>query len=1034
MRKLILLLWGIVLFATSALAQRTIKGRVTDDSGNPVQNASVVVRGTTTGTTTDQGGSFSLSLPANARVIIVSSADMITQEIRILGEQSMYTVILKYDDKNLQEVVVIGYGTQQKRQVSAAIGKVNPEPISNLVTPSLDRQLAGRTPGLQVTTTSGLVNSTPRIRIRGVNSISGGRSPLIVLDGVPIETGGFSGVANTNMLSDINPADIESVEVLKDGSATAIFGSRAANGVLIITTKKGRSGRSNVTYSSIFGYSTPAKRFDLLNAQEFVTISNEKFAAASIPNQAFMNSENTNTDWQNYIFRTNAFSQTHNLSVDGGNDRSNYYFSVNYTDQEGLVITNKVRRYALRANLEHKINNWLKISNNLSISRTEDNDQNNGGNALSGAVTNALRALPNVRVFNPALPQFDFYNILPDGSALGQDANLRPIENNYTHIGFVLNKNKFNSTKHRLLNNLSLEAKPLKWLTFTSRFAIDYANGIDFQSLDPRHGDGRGSSGVVFNQNLYNLTWGAQNYINVTKNFGKHGLAVTAGLEFSKTKFSSFFGQGTVVSDIFFIQQNIISNSFGTQFSGGGYDEGPGLASYLARAYYDYNNRYFLGLTIRRDGLSRFAEEKRFGNFPGVSVGWRISEEKAWKQSNTLDFINEFKVRASWAKVGNDQIAGGLFPYLSQYGSRPYGAISGIAISLVGNAALQWETNEKFNVGVDLSLWRNRVNLTIDWFSNKNNDLVFAVPLPVSFGVPGNSIYQNIGNSQNKGFEISLSGNIIKKKDLNWDLSVNFTNSKNKVIKLPSGDIIDGYNIIREGEPINALFGYSFAGVNSANGNPMYYKSDGTLIQGNISNTTYYTVIKPDDPALGSQTTLASTDRILLGNVLPTWFGGASSTFSYKGFGFDMLWRFSGGNYIFNRTAQEGLYNQAFQNNGKVILDRWKAAGDITNVPRVWYGRDNFTNLQQNAVSRFVEKGDFLRLENIQFSYTLSPDILERITKGGIKSCKFFIQGQNIFLVTDYTGIDPENVTEAGQDLSTVPKPRIISFGFNIGL
>lgn len=296
MRKLLLLLLGVVCLVVQANAQRTITGKVTDDRGVPVANASVLVKGTTIGVSTGADGSYSISVPANSAVLIVSAVGMLSQELNI-GAQTTIDVALRNEDRVMQEVVVVGYGTQQKRTVTSAIGKVDPKPIGDLITPSLDRQLAGRTPGLQVTTTNGLVNAAPRIRIRGVNSISGGRSPLIVLDGIPIESGGFSSVANTNLLSDLNPTDIESVEVLKDGAATAIYGSRAANGVLIITTKKGRSGRSNVTYSSIFGFANPYQRFELLNAQEFVTISNEKFASAGIPNQAFMNSENTNTDW-----------------------------------------------------------------------------------------------------------------------------------------------------------------------------------------------------------------------------------------------------------------------------------------------------------------------------------------------------------------------------------------------------------------------------------------------------------------------------------------------------------------------------------------------------------------------------------------------------------------------------------------------------------------------------------------------------------------------------------------------------------------
>lgn len=1034
MRKIAMML-SLLLCSYHIFGQdKTVTGKVTDEKdGSPLAGVSVTVKGTTVGTTTGVDGTYRLSVPSTARVLVFSSINFASQEIPI-GNKSEISIELISEERSLSEVVVVGYGTQRKKTVTAAIGKIDPGPITDLVTPSIDRQLGGRTPGIQVTSPTGLVNVAPRIRIRGVNSISGGRDPLIVVDGVPIFDGGFSSVANTNALADINPADIESVEVLKDGSATAIYGSRASNGVLLITTKKGRSGRSNVNYNAVFGYSNPYKRFEMLNAQEFVTISNEKFVNAGQAAQAFMNSENTSTDWQDFIFNNNAFAQTHNLSVDGGNDRSNYFFSLNYTDQNGMVITNKVKRYAIRANLQHKINKWITVTNNITLSRTEDNDQNNGGNALSGAVAASLRALPNVRIYNPSLPQFDGFNITPDGAALGQDANLRPIENNYSNIAFVLSKNRFNSIKQRILNNLSFDIKPVSWITLTSKIGIDYLTGVDFQSLDNRHGDGRGSSGSVYNQSLNSLRWVWQNYANANKTIGDHTIGLTVGTEAQNETFNSFFGQGTVISDRFFAQQNLISGSYATQFSGGGYREGPGFVSYFGRLNYDYKSRYFVQASFRRDGLSRFAPDNRFGNFPGVSAGWRISEEGFWN-SNFLKFFNEVKLRGSWAVVGNDQIVGGLFPFLSQYSSAPYGALSGIAASVVGNSGLKWETNEKIDIGIDITFLKNRLNFTFDWYSNKNNGLVFGVPTPPSFGVPGNQIFQNIGNMENKGIELSLSGTIIQKKDFSWDANINFTSLSNEVKSLYlNQDIIGGYNILRVGQPINAIFGYQFAGVNSGNGNPMYTKADGTLIQGNIPNLTYYTVVKPDDATLGTQTTLAGADRAVLGNVIPTWFGGVNNTIRYKGFTFDMLWRYSGGNKIFNLTMQEALVNQAFQNNGKVILNRWTKPGDITNVPRVWYGRDNFTNLQQNANSRFVESGNFARLENVQLSYALDVKKVFRATESPVRSFRVFVQAQNLILITKYSGIDPENITEGGIDNNTVPRPRVFSFGFNIGL
>jgi TonB-linked SusC/RagA family outer membrane protein len=1032
MRKQLVTLIAFLFCIVQVIAQeRTISGKVTDEKdGTPLAGISITVPGSTVGTVTASDGTFSLKVPVTAKVLEFSSVNHAPQTIQ-LGKGAELSVVMTSQERAISEIVVVGFGVQKKKTVTSAIGKIDPKPIAQLVTSSIDRQLGGRTAGLQVTTTSGLVNEAPRIRIRGTNSINGSSSPLIVLDGIPIVDGSFSSVASTNALADINPADVESVEVLKDGSATAIYGSRAANGVLMITTKKGRSGRSNVNYSAVFGFSSPQKKFELLNAEQFVEIANEKLINDGQPAQAFMNSEKTNTDWQDEVLNENAFSQIHNLSIDGGSERTSYFFSLNYADQEGMVITNKLNRYALRANLQHKVNNWLTISNNLSISRTEDNDQNNVGNALSGAIGASIRALPNVRVKDPALTQFDGYNILEDGSALGQDANTRSIENNYSNIAFVLANNQYISTKNRLFNNLAFDIKPISWLTFTSKFGIDYYDGTDFNSLDSRHGDGWGSSGYVFNQSLENLRWVWQNYINANKTFDKHGVGVTLGMEVQNETGSAFNGQGQGISDLFFIQRNLITGSYGTQLSGGDYAEGPGFQSYFLRANYDYDNRYFLQLTFRRDGLSKFAPEYRFGNFPGVSAGWRISGEEFWKNVNAFKFINDAKIRASWAKVGNDQIAGGLFPYLSQYSSAPYGGLNGIAVSVVGNPGLTWETNEKFNIGLDLAMLNNRLNFTFDWFQNKNNGLVLAAPLPVSFGVPGNSIARNIGDMQNSGFEVSLGGTVITGKDFTWDMQANYTNVKNEVKALYlDQDVITGYNILRVGQPVNALYGYQYAGVNSGNGNPMYYTANGSLIQGDIESTTYYEVVKPGDPTLGNETELADEDRKVLGSSLPTWYAGFNNSFHYKRFTLDMLWRFSGGNKIFNLTAQDGLMTQYFLNNGTDILRRWQKAGDVTDVPKLWYGRDDFTNLLLNTNSRFVESGSFARLDNIQLSYNVNIGK----NKVSVKSLRVFVQGQNLLLFTSYSGIDPENITDGGIDNNTVPKARILSFGFNLGL
>lgn len=1038
MRKFLCLLMAVIAMTSSSWAQQTITGRISDDKGTPIPNVSIQIKGTQTGTVSNIDGNFSLSVPANAKTLVFSSVGLVTQEVNI-GSKTFFNITLQNAaDATMQEVVVVGYGaTQRKSQVTSSISKVDPAPIATLVTPSVDKQLGGRAAGVQVTNPSGLVNQPPRIRIRGVNSISGVRDPLFVLDGVPVPTGGFSGVTSDNLLADINPADIESVEVLKDGAAAAIYGSRAANGVVLITTKKGKSATPRVNYSGTFGYSQPSKRFDVLTGDEFVTIANAKLAAAGQAAQAF-NPNHINTNWQDVIFRKTAQSQIHNLSVEGSNDKTNYYLSFNYSNQEGLLVTNAAKRYAVRANIDQRISKWLKISNYITLSRSEDFNQNNGGNSLSGAVYNAIRALPDVSPYDTANKKFGGYNITADGKALGMGSNTRLIDNNNTNIAFVLDKNKFRSTKHRIIDNFGLDIKPFDWLTYTSKVNLDYITLNDFEALNPLHGDGQSVGGDFFNQSANNLIWTLQNYFNFNKQLGSHTVSATVGSEYRDQTSNSFFGEGTGVADPFFMQQNIISNSYTTQFSGGGYSQGPSFLSYFARANYDYKGKYFVQGSFRRDGLSRFAPDKRWGNFPGVSAGYKISQEDFYANSALSHVINEMKLRASWAKVGNQGIAGGNFAYLNLYGLAPYGSLSGIAASQVGNANLTWETSKKTDFGVDLGILHDRITVTADYFSNRNDNLVLQALLPTSLGVPGNAIYRNIGDMKNTGIELSVNATIVKNHDFRWDLGVNYTNQNNKVLSLYQNkdqNVTAGsgatYAILRVGESLNSLYGYRYAGVNPSNGNPMYYKADGTKIQGNITDTKYYTVNA--DGSLGTATTLSGSDQTILGNSLVKWFGGITSTLNYKGFALDMLWRYAGGNKIMNITRQESLLNQGFTNSGREILNRWTKPGDVTDVPRVWYGRDNFINLNNNATSRFIEDGDFIRLDNLQLTYLIGNSLLNRISKGGIKSFRVFVQGQNLVLITKYKGLDPDNIGEQGADYNTIPSARTISFGLNVG-
>lgn len=1044
MRKFTMTVTMALLFVLNAVAQdRSINGRVTDEKGNPIAGVSVTTPNARYGTQTDNDGNFKLSLPPAVKSLSFTSVNFETAIADIKG--NTVNISLVPSNAKLVEVVVVGYGTQQKKAFTGSSSKIDTKEFSNLMTPSIDKQLAGRATGVQVTNVGGSVNTPARIRIRGVQSITSNNDPLIVVDGIPIVSGNLAAVGNSNTLGDINPSDIESLDVLKDGSATAIYGSRAAGGVILITTKKGTKGRVKVAYENSLGYSSPMKKFALLNAAEFKVIANEKLTNAGQAIRAGVNAsaDTSDTDWQGAVLNNNAFVQNHTLSIQGGNEKTTYYISLNYSNQKGIIVSNLNRAYRIRMNLEHELNKFIKIGNNLSVSRQEDYGQNDGSNALGGSIASTLRLLPNV---SPYAHTLSGYNITyPTSNQIDKGPNGSTIDDNFSNVAFTLRTDKYYSDKYRIIDNAFIELSPAKGLKIRSQVGIDMLNDYSYQSQNPFHGDGFGK-GDNFNvaQNWLRLVW--SNYFNYNLSVNGHNIFLTGGNEIQKQTFKWFSAEGNPVSDPFFVGSNVITNSNGTQFVGGNFDN-TGFASLFGRVNYDFRNKYFAQASIRRDGQSSLAPGKKYGVFPGYSVGWRPSQESFWKNSAALtNWFGDMKIKGSYAKVGN-ALTG--YPYLSTFGAALYGNLGGLTPSGVGNAALQWETSTKYDVGLELGILRNRFSFTADWFLNDVDNLVLNVPQPLSAGLVGSldlnggTIPQNIGTLQNKGIELSLNGSIIKGKDFNWDFNLNYSRVKNKITSLysvggmPVANISNGaYNISRVGDPINIIYGYQSAGVNAQNGNPMWVKADGSLVQYNLTaalGTVGNFFLADKTGTLGAASSLTSADKKNLGQGVPTWFGGFSNSLSYKGFGLDFMFRFSGGNKIMNYTSQESLFNQSFQNNGRAILNRWTTPGQVTDVPKLYYGLAANMNSTSNASSRFVEKGDYIRLQNIALSYNVDSRRLESLTNGYVKNLKLFVQTQNVYVWTNYTGADPDNISAAGVDAAVAPQVRTVSFGVAAG-
>ncbi|ABQ04956.1 SusC/RagA family TonB-linked outer membrane protein [Flavobacterium johnsoniae] len=1028
----ILTLLMLICTQFSFAQERTISGVVTD-GGGAVPGVNVIVKGTKNGTQTDFDGKYSVK--AKTGDVLIFSYMGMQDFTATVGTSSVVNAKLQEAGKELQEVVVVGYGVQKKKEVTGSISKISGNEIANIVTPSFEGALAGRATGVQIVTNSGIIGVAPKIRIRGIASISGGTEPLIVVDGMPIVSGDIGGVANTNGLADINPADIESYEVLKDGASTAIYGSRAANGVILITTKSGKKGTMKVNFSSTLGIASAAKKYDLLQTPDFLVISNEKRTNAGQSPWAI--GDTYNTDWQSAILR-NAPQLTHNVSFSGGSDKTKYYLSLGLTDQDGINKGNNMKRYSIRANIDQDINRWLSIGTNLSVTRTEYNGLNTNASGLSGNIFNAIRQQPNVPIYDPNNPTG--YNLSEDNTTVGKWDNTDPVGDNITNIVYVLDHNRYYSKVNRTLANIFANAKITSDLTYRLQISADNAITDGFQYWNPIHGDGRTSNGILYNDNTEYLRWNWQNILNYKKTFAEnHNIGVTLVSEYQKQTYKNFWGEGTdLMSD--FYNKNLVDNSYSTKDSGGSVTEN-GIISYLGRFTYNFKEKYFIQASIRRDGISKLDPDTRWTNFPGVSAGWTISKEEFMQPLSSV--ITDLKLRGSYSKVGNTDILNGAnYPYLGLTISSPYAKLNGLGYYQFGNDKLQWESSAKSDFGVDLGLLNNRLTIAFDYYRNNIDKLILAAPTAPSLGVPNNTINKNIGKLYNQGYEFAVSFKAFKNEKFTWDLSSNLTLSKNVVTNVYNGqDIIGGSStdtniapniIIREGESLNSLYGFRYWGVNKANGNPVYYKADGSLVQGLIGQSTY-AVFDPADPTNTSTPSSlnSATDKVILGKTLPTYYGSFTSSMKYKNLDLGFMFRFSGGNKIFNGTRRE-LMNQNFNNNSTEILGRWQSVENPGDgwTPRLYASSNTFTNLSGSASSRFVESGNFISLDNITFGYTLPKELMDRIK---VDNFRFFVQAQNIWLITKYKGLNPEMET-SGVDINGTPRTKVMSMGINVSL
>jgi TonB-linked SusC/RagA family outer membrane protein len=1053
MRKLFFLLLGVVFFTGQLWAQRTVSGKVTDDKNNPIANASVMVKGTTTGTVTKADGSYSLTVPANAKALIFSSVNMTTIEVP-LGKDNVVNANLQSEERTMSEVVVVGYGTQRKKEVSGNVATVKGSALADKPVQSFEQALAGRATGVQITVPNGVLNTPPVFRIRGTNSISLSSYPLIVVDGVPTYVGDFSSTsAAGNALASINPNDIESIDIAKDAASTAIYGSRAANGVVFITTKKGKSGKAKVTYNGSVGFTSVYGLPEIMNAQQYTDYKN-----AAAANNGGVNSTNpsganyvhfaTATDangklidtrWYDYVYRK-GFSYDNNVNVSGGNDNTNYYFSAGYTHQEGILKRNDFDRRNILFNLETRPNKVITYGGKISYSNEKNLAASTSG-SLPGEAFNTA-GLGRIVLVNA--PNVSPYN--NDGSYnINANNVVGPMNNSIAQVGFynpvvILDKNRSNSETNHIQSSLYFQVKPVKYVTLRTTYGIDYlfVDNETFQT--PIHGDGFSTNGNASSTQGKYKSWGWTNTAQFDNTFaGKHTVSAIIGNEqFRRTSIGFGLNRQQISDPVYTVIQAGWTNN---NPAGLAYGENYFLSTF-ARLNYDFNKKYFLSLSGRRDEYSAYANKK--SNFWGAGVSWDITKESFWQGSSIDKVFSSLKLRGSYGKVGNTAGASdyGIF---STYGSGLYGGAATLIFNQAGNPNLQWETSTKTDVGFVFGLLKDRITGDFAYYKNNIDGLILNVPQAPSAGVP-NNIPTNIGAMYNKGIELSITATPIKTKDFNWTTNFNLTTNKNEVTALAPGlteilsttSSLELVNRTIVGKPVGMLWLVRSGGVDPATGRRILLNKNGDKVlyqfyvpagqfQWSNPDLTQY---KENGVAVGIT---QAKDGMMVGNTNPKQYGGWDNTFRYKDFELNVLLTYQLGFYVYYGT-NAGLHDQRFWNNAIDVLKAWSKPGDITTVPKPVY-LDNISNGSGLPMDYNMFKGNFVKVKNLGLSYYLPATILSKVK---ISSARVYLSGQNLHIFTKYPGPDPEvssngnGNTNQGIDRNTIANARTITFGVNI--
>ncbi|MCB0584100.1 MAG: TonB-dependent receptor [Phaeodactylibacter sp.] len=1055
----------LLLFMAGGLSAqlRTIAGKVSSVEGEPLIGATILVENSSgRGTITDFDGRFSIEAQTG-EALTISYTGYEAATVTVTTDNTL-TVVLEVASKLLDEVVVIGYGTQKKSDLTGAVSSISGDELRSSITTNIDQALQGRVAGVQVTQNSGQPGGAASIRIRGSNSITGSSEPLYVIDGIPFQgdgasvagfdwAGGANGQNRVNPLSTINPNDIVSIEVLKDASATAIYGARAANGVVLITTKRGEEGESKISYNGYYANQSLPNKLEMMPLTDYasyqVQIANDLGRQV---NQRYLDPSllGAGTDWQDEIFRS-AGMQSHQLSVSGGSKKTQYAVSGGYFQQDGIIIGSNFDRFTTRVNLDNQVKDWFKIGASLAYARTDEKiTLNDGGD---GVIMQAL-------VMPPDVPVRDF-----NGEFAGPSSNTSDIS--FNPVGAALLRNN-TLGRQRLMANVFGQVDLLKGLNFRSEIGFDDNHSVN-KSFHPTYNWGvlQNNENQLRQREESSFFWIWKNYLTYNITLGeRHGLAALLGTEAQKSSW-----EGSQVTKKEFSSNDIQVLSEGNDVTSrtSGWKDAASLASYFGRFNYSFDDRYLLTFTMRADGSSKFGSNNKWGYFPSGSVAWRLSNEEFLK---SVDAIYDMKLRFGYGEVGNQAIGNYLYGSSLLTVNTPFG--TGYRLEKISNPDLKWEATKQYNVGLDLSLFDGRFDFTIDFYQKQTSDMLLQLSIPSYLGGTNyNDIrapFANVGRMENKGFDLSLTTRNVTGRKFNWTTNVTFSKNENKILELDDESRIYWRNLYWYSEfqtatqtsvglPVGMFYGYQVEGLFKDQEDILNHAvqvSDGNITAENpngqnlVNKTQGVWIGDVKFKDLNGDGVVDVDDQVIIGDPNPDFTFGINNNFSFGPLDLTIYLNGSYGAEILNysRVVIEGQ-TSVFNNQAATVADRAQIelidpAGAADNPENVFLANPdsnlprpstNDNNRNNRMSDRFIENGSYIRIQNVRLSYTL-PNVLTR--KARIERLKLYVNAQNVYTFTDYSGYDPEigafnqDPLLQNVDMGRYPSPRLFTFGIDV--